>query len=136
MLTFGLNRPLFSFGLSYPGYWFIIVEEELEGPIVFIARGSTHYIASELYRLYSAHEITLYEAYPISIAVVEKLFTVTELRDYIAEESSREFLPKESLRFLSALELQRNYEANEKTNFTASETSRIFIPRSKETYRI
>lgn len=135
MNTYGLNRHLNSFGLSYPGYWFIIIDEP-GGSIPYIAYGDTGYIARELERLYPAHSITLYEARTGGIALVTREFAATENRNYSTKAVLRTLEAWESIRFLAAEEDQRYFIAYADTDFTASEIDRAFIAIGQRQYDI
>lgn len=135
MNTYGLNRHLNSFGLSYPGYWFI-VGPDVGGSIPFIAYGTTEYIAYELARIYPAHSITLYEAQTGGgVAVITREFAATEDRNYTAIEMIRLLEARESLRFLTAIDTQ-DFIAEETTDYIAYESPRAFIARTSREYRL
>ena len=133
MNTYGLNRHLNSFGLSYPGYWFIIVEEG-GGSVPFVAYGDTGYIARELQRLYPAHSITLYEAYPGGVAIVTREFAATEDRTYITIGITRLLLAQESYRFMAVESESRYFIAIDESRYIATESNRAFTAKGNREY--
>lgn len=126
MLTFGLNRPLFSFGLSYPGYFFVIVVEE-GATETFYARGDRDYIASELVRLYPAHEVRYYEAYPTGVFVLNRNYIPDETRWFETSVYVNNWLiPAEVTSYQVSAELVC-FEADIDRTFTTGSYNRTFI---------
>lgn len=135
MNTYGLNRHLNSFGLSYPGYWFVIVEEP-GGSVPYIAYGTTDYIAHELARLYPAHSITLYKARTGGVAIVTRDFAATGTSYYNTTAINRYWNTWESLRFLAVEEDQRYFVVTAESAYIASESNRAFTAIGNREYDI
>jgi hypothetical protein len=88
MNTYGLNRHLNSFGLSYPGYWFIIVDDGTGSPLrTFVAYGTRDYITGYLTNLWGA-ETNEEIAYITSED--SRIFLMSPLTAYIAYRLSNE----------------------------------------------
>jgi len=89
MNTYGLNRHLNSFGLSYPGYWFVIIETPDGGFEIFYAWGATDYLAIQELLDFAAKHNTVYIAR--SGADMWRIFESEGSTDYEASASPRYF---------------------------------------------
>ena len=136
MLTFGLNRHLYSFGLSYPGYWFVLIEPGVGTPErrVFLVHES---------RMYEVHEI-IREFKPKGYRMYKARITTTQPRIYYVAAIGRYYVPHDTRFFKSAVyqyqflatETPRVFKIQEARTSKVSENSRVFKVRATREYNL
>ena len=126
MNTFGLNRHLYSFGLSYPGYFFVIVEpgEGTPAERTFLVHESRMYEVYELIREYKAKSYRIYKARG-TVQVPRVYYVAATGRHYIPYDV-RFFKSAENSRNLNVSETNRYFTTQDARDYSASETARVF----------
>ena len=128
MITFGLNRPLFSFGLSYPGYFFVVIppEEGERGLQVYKVYESNRFRAAELARRFVEKHSSAYIAVNSPTdSYIDYYFVYENIRNYIPTDNFL-FLASETLK-MRVSEFLREYSVKDYKLFTANESSRMFV---------
>lgn len=126
MLTFGLNRHLYSFGLSYPGYWFVEIEPGGETPEsrTFLVHESRFYEVYELLREYKAKSYRIYRAR--GTVQVPRVYYVAAIGRYYVPYDVRFFKAADNSRNFHISETGRNFTIQDARDYSASETARTF----------
>ena len=129
MITFGLNRPLFSFGLSYPGYFFVVIEQpEGIGLTLFKVYEANRYRATELTNIFRE----VYGHRFIAAATNEE----TLLRVFYAFDEYKTFYSQDILQFL-AKEREKLFKVSESSReFTATDSYIFFASETENLYRV
>ena len=133
MLTFGLNRHLYSFGLSYPGYFFVEVPTDDTKYTIYKVYESNRFRAAELARRFIARGAKVYVAHPVPGE------SVTDY--YMVLESSRRYIPTDNFNFIAvdlfywkAEAAPNQFTAIEAYGFKAAENTRIFYAKESTDY--
>lgn len=110
MNTYGLNRHLNSFGLGYPGYFFLELETGGDPPAsrIFIIEYDRAYIVPNLIREYTPVSYRIYKATPARVHQLGGCFTVAltgrffctkyDVRDYNMPEYNRDYIMSHTIR--------------------------------------
>jgi hypothetical protein len=135
MFTYGLNRPLFSFGLSYPGYFFVAVPvPEGDGEFtIYKVHEANRYRAAALAREFLALHDNSYIVHPSPGEIVTDYYVVWEL--------VRVFIPYDQFTYqatdvvlMKAYEGPREFLALDSNSYKAAEAPRRFIATEDNEY--
>jgi hypothetical protein len=126
MITFGLNRPLFSFGLSYPGYFFVVIEDGT-GRHIFKVYEPNRFKAFQLIREFKAAFGERFVAYATERERLGRDFYTLDVEKEFTSIEVKEFLAKEKERNFKAAEYGRIFKIQSPVSFIATESERTFI---------
>ena len=131
-----LFATLYSFGLSYPGYWFVIIEpgEGTPSSRTFLVHESRMYEVYDLLREYKAKSYRIYKAR--GTIQVPRVYYVAAIGRYYIPQDTRFFKPADNVRNLQATETNRYFTTQDAREYTASETTRIFKVLATREYNL
>lgn len=125
---------MYSFGLSYPGYFFVVIPDEDGDFTIYKVHETNRFRAAELANQFLARHATIYIAHPVPGEHVTDYYSVVEsVRSYIATDNF--YYNAEETSEWQAFELSTLFTAEEEYPFfKAAENERIFYAIESSEY--